>query len=173
MTKQHHLFPTFQIEDYFISEFSDIRKIRWKSKCLIIAFIFLYTVDTFIHHSFIHSLRPISISSQLSAQWVEPPWGAEPRFELGPALQQASALPSEPHCTLTEPHCTLIIDVNFHLYQKQQKHFYKTTEPWSASSSPHNLQLTYSTGERRPGRPEAVHPVSSLLCLPQLTYITG
>ncbi len=38
---------------------------------------------------------------------VEPPWGAEPRFELGPALQQASALPTEPHCTLTELHCTL------------------------------------------------------------------
>jgi hypothetical protein len=62
---------------------------------------FLYTVDTFIHHSFIHkhSLRPISISSQLSAQWAEPPWGAKPRFELGPALQQASAPPTEPHCT--------------------------------------------------------------------------
>ncbi len=28
------------------------------------------------------------MSSQLSAQWAEPPWGAEPRFELGPALQQ-------------------------------------------------------------------------------------
>jgi hypothetical protein len=40
------------------------------------------------------------MSSQLSAQWAEPPWGAEPRFELGPALQQASALPTEPHCTL-------------------------------------------------------------------------
>jgi hypothetical protein len=68
---------------------------------------FLYTVDTFIHNSFIHkhSLRPISISSQLSAQWAEPPWGAEPRFELGPALQQASALPTEPHCTRAiDPH---------------------------------------------------------------------
>ncbi len=69
-----------------------------------------YTVDTFILHSFIHkhSLRPISISSQLSAQWAEPPLGAEQRFELGPALQQASALPTEPHCTLSEPHCTLL-----------------------------------------------------------------
>jgi hypothetical protein len=25
----------------------------------------------------------------------KPPWGAEPRFELGPAVQQASALPTE------------------------------------------------------------------------------
>jgi hypothetical protein len=32
----------------------------------------------------------IKMSSQLSAQWVDPPWGAEPRFELGPALKQAS-----------------------------------------------------------------------------------
>jgi hypothetical protein len=38
----------------------------------------------------------ISISSRLSVQWLEPPWGAEPRFEFGSALQQASALPSEP-----------------------------------------------------------------------------
>jgi hypothetical protein len=82
----------------------------WWPNATLFAFIFLYTVDTFIHHSFIHkhSLRPISISSQLSAQWAELPMGAEPRFELGPALQQASALPTEPHCTLTEPHCILL-----------------------------------------------------------------
>jgi hypothetical protein len=41
------------------------------------------------------------MSSQLSAQW------AEPRFGLEPALQQASALPTEPRCTLTEQRCTL------------------------------------------------------------------
>ncbi len=40
-------------------------------------------------------------------------WGAEPRFELGPAVQQADALQSEPHRTLratphpNEPHRTL------------------------------------------------------------------
>jgi hypothetical protein len=69
---------------------------------------FFYTIDTFIQHSFIdkHSLRPISISSQLSAQWAGPPWGVDPRFELGPALQQASALPTEPRCIL-KPCCTL------------------------------------------------------------------
>ncbi len=66
-----------------------------------------YIFTSFIHHSFINIRWGPSISSQLSAQWVEPPWGAEPRFELGPALQQASALPTEPHCTHTEPHCTL------------------------------------------------------------------
>jgi hypothetical protein len=33
-------------------------------------------------------------------QWAEPPWGAEPRFELGPALQQVSALASELRFTL-------------------------------------------------------------------------
>jgi hypothetical protein len=39
----------------------------------------------------------------------EPPWGAEPRFELGPALQvqQAGALPTEPRRTQTEPRRTL------------------------------------------------------------------
>jgi len=36
----------------------------------------------------------------LLAQVEKPPWGAEPRFELGPALQQADALPSELRRTL-------------------------------------------------------------------------
>jgi hypothetical protein len=56
--------------------------------------IYFSLYNRYIHTSFIHkhSLRPISIYSQLSAQWAEPLWGAEPRFELGPALQQASAL---------------------------------------------------------------------------------
>jgi hypothetical protein len=71
----------------------------WWPYATLFSFIFLYTIQyihSYNHTSFIHkhSLRPISISSQLSAQWAEPPWGAEPRFELGPALQQASALPT-------------------------------------------------------------------------------
>ncbi len=71
---------------------------------------FFYTLYAFIHHSFVHkhSLSPISISSQLQAHWAEPPWGAEPRFELGPAFEQASALPTKPRCTLTKPRCTLL-----------------------------------------------------------------
>jgi hypothetical protein len=36
--------------------------------------------------------------SQLLAQWVESQWGAEQRVELGPVLQQASRLPTEPRC---------------------------------------------------------------------------
>jgi hypothetical protein len=32
-------------------------------------------------------------------------WGAEPRFKLGPAVQQANALQSQPHRTLSEPLC--------------------------------------------------------------------
>jgi hypothetical protein len=57
----------------------------------------LYLYIKYIHTSFIHkhSLRPISISSQLLAQWAKPPWGAEPRFEQGPALQQAIRLPKK------------------------------------------------------------------------------
>ncbi len=41
------------------------------------------------------------------AQWEKPPWGAEPRIELGPALQQAGALPTELRRTLTELRRTL------------------------------------------------------------------
>ena len=42
------------------------------------------------------------------AQREEPPWDAEPGFELRPATQKASALPTEPRCTLTEPRCILL-----------------------------------------------------------------
>jgi hypothetical protein len=37
----------------------------------------------------------------------KPPCGAEPRIELGPALQQADALPTEPRRTMTEPRRTI------------------------------------------------------------------
>jgi hypothetical protein len=104
----------------------------WWPKATLFAFIFLYAVDTIIHHSFIHkhSLRPIFISSRLSTQWAEPPWGAEPRFKLGPALQQASALPTEPHCTLlshTAPigcsaaQMITFSDENFFMFQDKTK----------------------------------------------------
>jgi hypothetical protein len=43
----------------------------------------IHSYITFIH---IHSMRPMSISSQLSALWTEPPWGSEPSSELGPCL---------------------------------------------------------------------------------------
>jgi hypothetical protein len=35
-----------------------------------------------------------------TAQWQTPPWGAEPGFELGPALQRADVLPTESRRTL-------------------------------------------------------------------------
>ncbi len=55
-------------------------------------------------HSYNHSL--ITFAEALLHFFIaagsvgEPPWGAEPRNELGPALQQASALPTELRCTL-------------------------------------------------------------------------
>ncbi len=75
-------------------------------------FIFLL-YNRYIHTSCIHKHSPrlISICSQLSAQWAEPPWGAEPRIELKPAVQQASALPTEPRCTLKfRVFCCLMVD---------------------------------------------------------------
>ncbi len=60
-----------------------------------------------------NSLRPLSISSQLQALWADPQWCSEPRFELGPALQQACVLPCElrsplyaaPYLRLSELRC--------------------------------------------------------------------
>jgi hypothetical protein len=62
-------------------------------------------IITFIH-KYIHSY-PFAETSLLFfiacfAQRETLPWGAEPGFELGPAIQQASALPTEPRCTLVE-----------------------------------------------------------------------
>jgi hypothetical protein len=45
------------------------------------------------------------ISVQLSE--IKPPWSAEPRIELGPALQKAQAPPAELPLTLTELRRTL------------------------------------------------------------------
>ncbi len=76
--------------------------------------------NRYIHTSFSykHSLRPISISSQLSAQRAEPPWVAEPRFELGPALQQASALPTEPRCCRKLLQPTVSLKSRIHVKQR-------------------------------------------------------
>jgi len=73
-------------------------KVWWPYATLFV-FIFIYTIDyLYIQTSFIHNMRwgpsPYLHSCRLSG--AEPPWGAELRFELGPALQQASALPTEP-----------------------------------------------------------------------------
>jgi hypothetical protein len=63
-------------------------------------FIQSHSYDTFIRH---HSPGSFSMSSLLVAQWEKPPCGAEPRIELGPALQHANMLPTEPRSTITEP----------------------------------------------------------------------
>jgi hypothetical protein len=54
------------------------------------------TLHTFISHSYNHisvaicwGLSPSP--HRLKAQWEDPPCGAEPRIELGPALQQADS----------------------------------------------------------------------------------
>jgi hypothetical protein len=61
----------------------------------------------FIFHTFIQSHLSVIICRSfspslhhLSAQWEKPPCGAEPRIELGPASQQADALPIEPRRTI-------------------------------------------------------------------------
>ncbi len=45
------------------------------------------------------------------AQWEKPPCGAEPKIELGPAFQQADALPTEPRRTITET-VTLMVQIS-------------------------------------------------------------
>jgi hypothetical protein len=56
-------------------------------------------IHTFIQSQYIHP-SPFAEASpyphRLCAQWGKLPCGAEPRIELGHALQQADALPTEP-----------------------------------------------------------------------------
>jgi hypothetical protein len=69
-------------------------------------FLFIFHIFiTYIHTITIH--LSVAIRRGLSpflhrfyAQWETPPCGAEPRIELGPALQQADALPTEPRRTI-------------------------------------------------------------------------
>jgi hypothetical protein len=67
-------------------------------------FIFIfYDIHTFIQSQYIYSSpfgKPLSISSSLVCSVGKLPCGAEPRIELGPALQQADALPTEPRRTM-------------------------------------------------------------------------
>ncbi len=83
-------------------------------------FFIFYNIHTYIHPiTFIHrhSLRPLSISSSFVCSVGEPPCGAEPRIELGPALQQADALPTEPRRTTT------IFLPTPHIYNWDNLHF--------------------------------------------------
>jgi hypothetical protein len=68
-------------------------------------FIFIfYNIHTFIQSQYIHpspfAEASLHVFIAFSAQWGKPPCGAEPRIELGPALQQADALPTEPRHTI-------------------------------------------------------------------------
>jgi hypothetical protein len=55
---------------------------------------------TFIQSPFAEASLHFLIASLLSGE--TPPCGAEPRIELGPALQQAGALPTVPRRTIKD-----------------------------------------------------------------------
>jgi hypothetical protein len=66
-----------------------------------------YFISFFFHTLHSHILTSLNIRRgsspfphRWSAQWQTPPWGAESGFELGPALQRADMLPTEPCRTL-------------------------------------------------------------------------
>ncbi len=105
-------------------------------------YFYLFQFHTFII-IFIQYIHPLSISSLLVAQREKPPWGADPRFVLGPAKHQASALPTELRCTLTELrftltelHCTLNW-VTLHLN-------WATLHPWLTYARPNWARLHHS-----------------------------
>jgi hypothetical protein len=70
----------------------------------------IHSYNTIIHSFILHHFpRPVFLYlHRFSDQQEKPLWGANPRIELGPAIQQADALPIEPLHTLIEPHRSLI-----------------------------------------------------------------
>ncbi len=65
----------------------------------------------------------------------KPPCGAEPRIELGPALQQADALPTEQRCTITEQRRT--ITEQRRTIAEQRRTIQSNAAPYRAT--PHHL----------------------------------
>ncbi len=77
------------------------------TKPLFIIFLHYLHSYTFIHTQ---SLSSSPVSSSLQAQVEGRHWGAEPRFELGAALQQPDTLPTAPCRTLLRhaaPYCAM------------------------------------------------------------------
>jgi hypothetical protein len=85
----------FQILIFFL-------KVWWPDATLFyfISFSFIYTIHSHIL-TFINIRRGSPpFLHRWKAQWQTPPWGAESGFELGPAVQRADMLPTEPCRTL-------------------------------------------------------------------------
>ncbi len=73
-------------------------KVWWQLPLFLFIF-FLHTfIITFIRYVHSYSFAEVSLLFLhcFFAQREKPPWGAEPGFELEPAVQQASALPTKP-----------------------------------------------------------------------------
>jgi Na+-transporting methylmalonyl-CoA/oxaloacetate decarboxylase gamma subunit len=76
-------------------------------------FILIFCIRySFYHIHTVHSSVVIRQGSspsphRWSVQREKPPWGAKPRIELGPVLEQAEELPTELRHTLTELRRTL------------------------------------------------------------------
>ncbi len=87
-------------EPTYLSRRKKFLKVWWHAATL---FIYFYINRADIQY-FIYTTRraPLLLSSLLFRSVEGLLWGAEPRFELGPAVQQAGALLSEPHRTLEE-----------------------------------------------------------------------
>ncbi len=83
---------------------------------------YTYNILSFNHNHTIHLSvtirRGLSPSPhRLKAQWEKPSWDAEPRIELGPALQQDDVLPTKPSRT---------IDIYVWSYRESIKEKYST-----------------------------------------------
>jgi hypothetical protein len=83
-------------------------KVWWQLPLFLFILSFTITfILTFVQYTY-SSPRPLSVFFIVFAQREKPPRGAKPGFELGPAVQQASALPTELCCIQpTELCCTL------------------------------------------------------------------
>jgi hypothetical protein len=79
------------------------KKVWWPYVTIFVYFFLFQNIHSYNHLSQ-HSLRPFSFS-KLSGRIFRGEPNVAPRFELGPALQQISALPSELRCIPLEKRC--------------------------------------------------------------------
>jgi len=97
------IFLIFLISDEFFFFF----KVWWQDATLFVYFSYFITyIYSFNHMHTIHlsvagASHHFLIACKLSGKNLPVPCGAKPRFELGPALQKADALPAKPLCTIS------------------------------------------------------------------------
>jgi hypothetical protein len=114
------------------------------------------------------------MSSSLVTQWEKPSCGAETNIELGPALQHADTLPTEPrrtyftvsdesHCYVAPPLDGMQISHSIFIFYVQDGEFSSTEHTPNILSRVHTTNALYRKFEASISRNETARPRSQFL----------